>query len=161
MTEITDQPPPIGNGRLSIQSLVRSDLEQREQLGIERYGTALQPGNGRNAIVDAYQEAMDLTCYLRQVIEEGGAVGRHGAEPLSDEPTELTAGQILTMILDGDESRRLELCGKALGNAREAHQCWCEDHRGRIADLEKQVNRLARALVRVMNGWPLSPDSDV
>ena len=45
-------------------------MEERRQVGIERYGTPLQPNNGRDALVDAYQEALDLACYLRQSIAE-------------------------------------------------------------------------------------------
>jgi predicted transcriptional regulator len=56
--------------RISIQELVRKDLIYREQLGRERYGTSLYAYNGRSAILDAYEEALDLCCYLRQVIEE-------------------------------------------------------------------------------------------
>lgn len=67
---ITDQPAPVPNRKPSIQSLVRHDLEDREQVDIQRYGTALQPHNGRDALIDAYQEALDLACYLRQAIEE-------------------------------------------------------------------------------------------
>ena len=70
MTQIVDQPPPIPSDRPSIQSLVRVDLEERERIGVERYGMPLQAHNGRDALVDAYQEAMDLTQYLRQAIEE-------------------------------------------------------------------------------------------
>jgi hypothetical protein len=70
---IIDQPAPVPNERPSIQSLVRQDLEEREQVGIQRYGTPLQPHNGRDALVDAYQEALDLACYLRQAIEERAA----------------------------------------------------------------------------------------
>lgn len=55
---------------MSIQRLVREDLEQRERLGVERYGTALQPHNGRDALRDAYEEALDLACYLRQAMAE-------------------------------------------------------------------------------------------
>jgi hypothetical protein len=70
---ITDQPAPVPNGRRSIQALVRADLEEREQTGIARYGTPLQAHNGRDGLIDAYQEALDLCCYLRQVIEERAA----------------------------------------------------------------------------------------
>lgn len=73
MTAIVDQPAPTPNNRPSIQSLVRADLEEREQVGIQRYGTPLQPHNGRTALVDAYQEALDLACYLRQAIAEQDA----------------------------------------------------------------------------------------
>lgn len=54
----------------SIQSMVRDDLLERERLGKERYGTALFPHNGRSALRDAYEEALDLACYLRQALEE-------------------------------------------------------------------------------------------
>lgn len=54
----------------SIQELVRLDLVMRERLGQERYGTSLYAYNGRSAILDAYEEALDLALYLRQVIEE-------------------------------------------------------------------------------------------
>ncbi len=56
--------------KASIQELVRQDLIHREQVGIARYGTPLSAYNGRSAILDAYEEALDLCCYLRQVIEE-------------------------------------------------------------------------------------------
>lgn len=54
----------------SIQELVRLDLVHREQVGRARYGTSLYPFNGRSSLVDAYEEALDLACYLRQMIEE-------------------------------------------------------------------------------------------
>ena len=53
-----------------VWALVLADMEDRRRLGIERYGTPLQPHNGRDALVDAYQEALDLAVYLRQAIEE-------------------------------------------------------------------------------------------
>jgi len=46
------------------------DMEARREMGLRKYGTVLQPNNGRNALVDAYQEALDLVVYLRQKIEE-------------------------------------------------------------------------------------------
>jgi hypothetical protein len=67
------QPKPVPNDQPSIQGLVRADLEQREQIGIARYGTPLQAHNGRDALRDAYEEALDLACYLRHAIEERGA----------------------------------------------------------------------------------------
>ncbi len=59
----------------SIQELVRLDLVKREQLGQQRYGTSLHAFNGRSALQDAYEEALDLACYLRQMIEESGVTG--------------------------------------------------------------------------------------
>lgn len=66
----TEQAMPVPNDSPSVQGMVRADLEIRERIGVERYGTALQPNNGRDALRDAYEEALDLSCYLRQAIEE-------------------------------------------------------------------------------------------
>ena len=67
---IKDQPPPTPNSSTPIVDLVMQDLLERKSVGILRYGTPLQAHNGRDALVDAYQEALDLCIYLRQVIEE-------------------------------------------------------------------------------------------
>lgn len=45
-------------------------MKERDQEGRRKYGTPLQAGNGRDALVDAYQEALDLCVYLRQAIAE-------------------------------------------------------------------------------------------
>ncbi|MFG3711001.1 hypothetical protein [Micromonospora sp. NPDC047730] len=86
MPEHIEQPLPTPNGGRSIQSMVRADLLDaippvaadvsadlldREQLGIERYGTYLQANNGRDALRDAYEECLDLAVYLKQAIVEG------------------------------------------------------------------------------------------
>lgn len=65
-----DQPLPVVNDYPDIQSAVIADIETRRQVGISRYGVALQQFNGRDTVRDAYEEAMDLTIYLRSVIAE-------------------------------------------------------------------------------------------
>lgn len=65
-----EQPMPVPNDRGSIQALVRQDLVERERVGEQRYGTPLQAFNGRDALRDAYEEALDLACYLRQALAE-------------------------------------------------------------------------------------------
>lgn len=65
-----DQPPPIANDSLPVWELVIADMRERDSVGRQRYGTPLQTNNGRDALVDAYQEALDLVVYLRQAIEE-------------------------------------------------------------------------------------------
>lgn len=69
---VEDQPPPVANTSRPIWDLVVEDMQARDRVGRERYGTPLQAGNGRDALVDAYQEALDLVVYLRQAIEERG-----------------------------------------------------------------------------------------
>jgi hypothetical protein len=73
-TEHTEQPMPTHNDRASIQSLVRADLDAREQVGIQRYGTSLQAFNGRDALRDLYEELLDACCYIKQaMVERDGA----------------------------------------------------------------------------------------
>lgn len=69
-----DQPLPTLNDAPDIQSQVIADIEERRQLGISRYGTALQPNNGRDALLDAYEEAIDLAMYLKQALVERDGV---------------------------------------------------------------------------------------
>jgi hypothetical protein len=76
VAEIVDQPAPVPNERPAIADLVLADVAERKRLGVERYGVALQAGNGRDALVDGYQEALDLVMYLRQAIEERDQAAR-------------------------------------------------------------------------------------
>lgn len=66
----THQPDPMKNKNPSIWNLVIKDMKERNQFGINKYGIPLQPNNGRDALVDAYQEALDLCVYLRQALWE-------------------------------------------------------------------------------------------
>lgn len=64
------EPMPTPNNHPAIQDLVIQDIEQRRRIGIQTYGTPLQPFNGRRSLVDAYEEVLDLAMYLRQAIYE-------------------------------------------------------------------------------------------
>ena len=64
------RPPQPSTG--DVWLLVLKDMEERRLHGIEKYGVPVQPHNGRDPLVDAYQEALDLCVYLRQAIEERG-----------------------------------------------------------------------------------------
>jgi hypothetical protein len=56
-----------------VWKLVMTDMKQRRKFGIAKYGTPVQANNGRDALMDAYQEALDLAVYLRQAIAERDA----------------------------------------------------------------------------------------
>lgn len=45
---------------------IADDIAARRELGAERYGSVLYAHNGRDALVDAYQEVLDLLVYLAQ-----------------------------------------------------------------------------------------------
>ena len=70
MSANTPQPPPKRNDSTPIWDLVIADMRERDREGRRRYGMPLQAHNGRDVLVDAYQEALDLAVYLRQAIEE-------------------------------------------------------------------------------------------
>ena len=64
------EPAPKKNLLPHINDLVVTDLNARKEMGIKKYGTPLQPFNGRKALKDAYEEVLDLALYLRQVLYE-------------------------------------------------------------------------------------------
>lgn len=52
---------------------MRAMMERREH-GIRKYGRALETDNGRDALQDAWEEALDLLTYLTQMRLERGHV---------------------------------------------------------------------------------------
>lgn len=64
------QPAPQANSLPAVWDLVLADMVARDKQGEAKYGVRLQPGNGRNNLLDAYQEALDLAVYLRAAIYE-------------------------------------------------------------------------------------------
>lgn len=92
-TPIVDQPPPTPQGdkravwELVIEEYrgrnvnnefdmraiadVLDDMTARDAIGRERYGTPLTAFNGRDQLVDAYQEKLDAAVYLRAAMLEG------------------------------------------------------------------------------------------
>jgi hypothetical protein len=63
-------PNPEANKGQDVQSMVIADIEARRQVGIERYGQALHTFNGRNALLDLYEELIDATMYVKQQLIE-------------------------------------------------------------------------------------------
>lgn len=70
LADTNAQPAPERNEKPAVWSLVMRDMTERDIFGAEKYGTRLQPGNGRDFLLDAYQEALDLVVYLRGAIYE-------------------------------------------------------------------------------------------
>ena len=57
----------------TLQALVTS-TQKRAEMGKAKYGVYLTAANGRNPLVDTFQEALDQLVYLRQAIEDGDAM---------------------------------------------------------------------------------------
>lgn len=64
------QPAPTTSVSPAVWDLVAADMKARDEFGEKKYGTRLQPHNGRDALMDAYQEALDIVVYLRQALYE-------------------------------------------------------------------------------------------
>lgn len=84
---------PTPNDEPDIQSLVIADIRARRQIGVERYGTPLQPHNGRSALVDLYEELIDAACYAKQRIVEDGTepeftLDARGFKSMAEVPSE-------------------------------------------------------------------------
>lgn len=63
------QPRPVTGTAPHSIDLVAADLVERKAFGVAKYGTPHQHDNGRDHLVDAYQEVLDLAVYLRAEIE--------------------------------------------------------------------------------------------
>lgn len=68
------QPMPVGTDGPIMHEVVIEALAQRLEVGIRRYGQPLQAFNGRNAAQDAFEEVLDLSVYLAQVMIETEAM---------------------------------------------------------------------------------------
>ena len=64
------EPMPTPNNYPAVWDLVIADMQERDQIGERKYGTRLQPHNGRDFLVDVYQESLDRIVYLRGKIYE-------------------------------------------------------------------------------------------
>lgn len=65
------QPQAINTGaHPAIIDLVKADLDDRDRYAIHKFGDRIEPFNGRDALIDAYQEVLDLAVYLRGEIYE-------------------------------------------------------------------------------------------
>ena len=58
--------------RAHVVPLVLVDMRERDAVGRERYGTPLTSGNGRDHLVDAFQELLDGCVYLASELDEHG-----------------------------------------------------------------------------------------
>lgn len=49
------------------QAAIIADIEARRQVGIERYGQGHRPFNGRDTLLDLYEEHLDALVYLKSI----------------------------------------------------------------------------------------------
>ena len=128
------QPPPEGEG-VRVLDLVLQDLQDRAEAGRAKYGTYLRAHNGRDALMDAYQEALDLCMYLRQAIAERD--GERPAAPVlvvnqgrvvSGQPAQVEIDRVCAAWEVGDlsEGQAAQALGVNRSIARGYYQLWLE-----------------------------------
>lgn len=67
---IDQHEPHPTSGRERVLDFVLETLIERAEIGKLKYGTYLETHNGRRALIDAFQEALDLVMYLAQAVME-------------------------------------------------------------------------------------------
>lgn len=67
---MTPQPDPKPNDLPAVWDLVIADMAARDRTGAQRYGTRLQPDNGRDTLRDLYEELLDAAVYARTLLYE-------------------------------------------------------------------------------------------
>lgn len=66
---VVEQQEPVEGTGNDVWLMVIRDMEDRRQGGIVKYGQPVREDNGRDHLVDAYQEILDAAVYLRAEIE--------------------------------------------------------------------------------------------
>lgn len=134
----SQQDKPHGSGP-DIADLVCKDIMARKAEGAKKYGEPLRAFNGRSALVDAYQESLDQSHYLRQAIEEEAQGGwREKAQALAN-----TYGHALIVI---GTLRNFVKTAAAMGWDKFDGCIYCARHRSRghlqscpLMEAEKQL----------------------
>lgn len=142
-TNVTEQPAPVTT-ELSeeICDQVIEDLKFRKKLGFEKYGTPLKSFNGRNALRDAYEEALDLVQYLKQQMVEDKRT--YATYDELEQATDLCIQDLqkknailstaLAMIIGKDPiSEQAKIAEEAL---ELVHDDWCELHNIKYSECE-------------------------
>jgi len=70
---VLPQPDPVDPSqahKVELWSLVLEDMSKRKQFGAKKYGTEHYANNGRDPLIDLYQELLDAVVYIRQCLFE-------------------------------------------------------------------------------------------
>lgn len=57
---------------MTIWDQIKADLDARDKKGFETYGRPFAAHDGRDTLIEAYHEALDLVAYLKKLIIERG-----------------------------------------------------------------------------------------
>jgi hypothetical protein len=102
-----EQPPPVPNNRESSHDVAIESLGRRKELGLSRYGSLLQPGNGRNSLRDLREELEDGLVYavnFERTLEEVVSELRRLRDLFDDGSTPVDRINRVIFMLTGEES---------------------------------------------------------
>lgn len=94
-----DQPLPKP-GQINVQRVLAAVVMERETYGRKKYGRPLETHNGRDALKDAWEEAVDLTTHLTQMRLERG-----------DDMTEFVPDEDQDELVCVDQCGACDACG--------------------------------------------------
>lgn len=150
---------PKGTGK-PIFEMVIDDITSRAKMGVEKYGEPLKSFNGRDALLDLYQELLDASHYIRQLMEEKKEINK-----LCNSAIEYDFVQCfknLSVLVhenavnkgfwntEVDFSRFISLCHAELSEALEAERNSIE-HSEHIPDFTGIEEELADVIIRIMD----------
>jgi len=121
------QPAPKPNDTQPIHEQVIEDIKRRAEVGKQNYGTYLQVNNGRDSLLDAYEEAQDKALYLKQAILERDAL-------------------VMELEVAREELRRLTQANADLRKERDRAVAEAQRQDGVAKGLRKERDQLAAAI---------------
>lgn len=121
-----DQPLPTA-GRLPVQGLLIQAIRERAEHGRRKYGRYLETDNGRDALQDAWEEAIDLVTYLTQLRLERGDI-----LPGMRIPEGHPAYNDLQDVIEGDARTQDAAEARLRLRAGVCRDCGHEQHPGRM-----------------------------
>lgn len=97
---------PVPGDGPAIWDLVMADMAERDAMGTRKYGQRLVAFDGRDPLVDAYQEALDLAVYLRKAIAQRGTEAVSQSAPLSP-GEQIVWAATFSLVLNGGSKAKL------------------------------------------------------
>lgn len=70
MSTVAEHQPDPKPGKQVVLHEVLKDFTDRAEAGKLKYGTYLETHNGRDALMDMYQEMIDMVMYAKQALME-------------------------------------------------------------------------------------------